>query len=177
MSPRTNELGQELPEYLSTVAGLTELTNALRLAVIEESDWAMIANQLRTIEKDLATKRREVEGLATDAMQEARKAEPSRSPLVYESNQGELREQIKRTRSYNSSGILAAVMYAGELSIGEAIRELVAINALELKWKISFLENLADRFDFEIPTTHHEIEDGDADYLVGVVSTSKAARG
>ncbi len=177
MSPRTNELGQELPEYLSTVAGLTELTNALRLAVIEEADWAMISNQLRTIEKDLAGKRREIEALATDVMQQAREADPLRSPLVYESEQGELREQTTRIRSFNTSGILAAIAEGLDAGPLDAIQAAVSANALELKWKVSFLENVADKLGIDLPTTHHEIEDGDPDYLVGVVSTSKAARG
>lgn len=165
------------PEYIATIAGLTEYTNALRLSYIEEEDWAVVANQLRTIEKDLAEKRREVEAQATAVAQAARDANPTGKKLVYESPQGDLVEETKRAYSYNSGGILAAVMEAGELTIGEAIRELRSFNALELKWKISFLENLGDRYGFELPRARHEIEDEDPDYLVGVVTTSKMTRG
>ncbi len=163
--------------YEWALAGLTELTNALRDAVIPEEAWALVANHLRSIEKDLATKRREVEADATHVASEARKAEPFGEKVVYESTQGALVEETTRVRSYNSSGILAAVMEHGDLSFVEAIVLLTNANALELKWKISFFENVADKLGFDYRTARHEIEDGDAEYLVGVVSTTKMVRG
>ena len=168
--------GHEMPHYMSTIAGLTEHANALRGATIEEFDWAAVANQLRTIEKDLGEKRREIEGLATDVMQASRKANPEGSKMVYESDRGDLREQVTRKRSFNSSGILVALMEHVP-TIGEALEVLQSANALALNWKVSFLENVADRYGFDLPTTHHEIEDGDPDYLVGVVSVSEMKRG
>lgn len=163
--------------YEWALAGLTELTNALRDAEIPEEDWALVANHLRSIEKDLAKKRREVEADASFVASEARKAEPFGEKVVYESPQGDLHEEITRVRSFNSSGILAAVMEHGDLGFAEAIVLLSNANALELKWKISFLENVGDKLGFDFRTAHHEIEDGDPEYLVGVTSTTKMVRG
>jgi len=165
-----------LKPYEESLAGLTENANALRLAAIDEEDWAMVANQLRTIEVDLGKKRREIEGDASDVAQAARDANPMGKKLVYESDRGDLVEWTKRTYSYNSSGILMAVMdYIPDL--GAALRTLIEANAVELKWKISFLENVADRLGFDFRKAHHEIEDGDPEYLVGVVSKSEMKRG
>ena len=161
--------------YEAALAGLTENANAIRHASIPEEDWALVANHLRVIEVDLATKRREIEQDATDLASATRKANPDARKTVYESERGKLVEQVKRTRSFNSSGWLAAVMKAG-YTIGEAIQTLVKSNGLELKWKITGLENVADRLGIDYQTAHHEITDGDPDYLVGVVSTSKMVR-
>ena len=165
------------PQYIGVLAGLTEYTNALRLAEIEEHDWAMVANQLRRIEVDLGKKRREIEEQATDVAQASRDANPLGKKLVYESDRGKLVEQTKRTRSFNTSGILAAIARGIDGGPLEAIQTAVAERALTLSWKVSYLENIADRLGIDVPTTHHEIEDGDPEYLVGVVSTSKMVRG
>jgi hypothetical protein len=166
-----------LKQYEADLAGLTEHANALRHAVIEEEDWALVANQLRSIEVDLGSKRREIEADATDVAQASRDAEPFGTKLVYESDRGKLVEQIKRTYSFNSSAILARVMEISSMTFGETIGALQGYNALSLTWKISFLENVADRYGFELRRAHHEIEDGDPDYLVGVVSKSAMKRG
>jgi len=166
-----------MKDYEVALAGLTENTNALRTAVILEEDWALVANHLRTIEVDLATKRKEIEHEAEWQAKATREANPEAKPLVYESPRGKLKEQIERTYSFNDSGILAAVMEAVGGSLGDALRVLRGANALELKWKISFLENVADRYGFDLPRTRKEIEDGDPGFLVGVVSTSKMVRG
>lgn len=160
----------------SALAGLTEHANALRDAPIPEEVWALVANHLRSIEIDLAKKRLEVQDQASAVAQAARDAEPLGKKLVYESDRGALVEKTIRRRSFNSSGIFAAVMNAGEFTVGEALQALTGANAVELGWKISFLENVADKYGFDLPTTHHEIEDGDPEYLVGVVSTSKMER-
>lgn len=167
-----------MKDYISQLAALTEAANGIRLAVVEEEDWAMVANHLRAIEVDLAKKRREIEQEATEVAQTARDAQPMGKKLVYESDRGNLVEQTRRAYSYNSSGILKAVMeMGGDMSVGAAVALLQSSNALELKWKISFLENVFDRLGFDYRKAHHEIEDGDPEYLVGVVSTSKMVRG
>jgi hypothetical protein len=166
-----------LKQYETDLAGLTEHANALRLATIDEEDWALVANQLRSIEVDLGAKRREIEGEASDVAQASRDANPLGKKLVYESDRGSLVEQTKRVRSFNTSGILAALARGVDGTLLEAIQTAVEENALTLSWKVSYLENIADKLGIDIPTTHHEIEDGDPDYLVGVVSTSKMVRG
>ena len=137
----------------------------------------LVSNHLRSIEKDLATKRQEIEKETTWQAKTTRETNPGAKPLVYESDRGKLVEQITRTYSFNDSGILAAVMEGTDSELGGAIRILRESNALKLEWKISFLENVADRFGFDVPRTRREIEDGDPDFLVGVVSTSKMVRG
>ncbi len=169
--------GREGEVYEWALAGLTELTNALRLAPVPEHDWATVANHLRTIEVDLGEKRREIEQEATDVAQASRTAEPMGKKLVYESDRGNLVEQTTRVRSFNTSGILAAIAEGLDAGPLDAIVTAVEAKALELKWKVKALENVADRLEIDLPTTHHEIEDGDPDYLVGVVSTSKMVRG
>lgn len=163
-------------DYEVALAGLTENTNALRTAVILEEDWALVANHLRTIEKDLAAKRQEIEKEATWQAKATRETNPEASPLVYESDRGKLVEQIERTYSFNDSGIITAVMEATGAGFPGAIGILRGANALKLEWKISFLENVADRFGFDVPRTRKQIEDGDPDFLVGVVATSKMVR-
>lgn len=170
-------MAPELIDHNVALAGLTEWTNAIRLMVVPEEDWALVANHLRTIEKDLAEKRREIESEATAVAQAARTAEPFGKKLVYESDRGALVEQTTRTRSFNTPGILAAIARGVDGTLLEAIQTAIEENALSLTWKISYLETIADRLGLDIPTTHHEIEDGDPDYLVGVVSTSKMGRG
>lgn len=165
-----------LRDYEVALAGLTENTNALRLAVVPEEDYALVANHLRSIEVELAAKRRDIEKEAEAIAQAQREANPASSPLVYESDRGKLKEVIERTYSFNDSGILAVVIETTG-SIGEALRVLREVNALELKWKISYLETLADRVGFDLPRTRREVEDGDPDFLVGVVSKSKMVRG
>ena len=163
--------------YEEALAGLTEHTNALRLATIDEEDWALVANRLRTIEVDLGKKRREIEADATTVAQEARKKEPYGKKVVYESEQGKLVEQKEYDYSFNTPGLLMALLDRGDWTLSQAVQAFQEANALKLSWKISFLENVADRFGFELPKADHEIEDGDAEYLVGVLTTVKMVRG
>ncbi len=163
--------------YEEALAGLTEHTNALRLATIDEEDWALVANHLRTIEVDLGKKRREIEAEATAVAQETRKTEPYGKKVEYESDRGSLVEQKSRAYSFNTSGLLMALLDRGDWTLSQAIQAFREANALKLVWKISFLENVADRYGFELPKADHQIEDGDAEYLVGVVTTVKMVRG
>ena len=163
--------------YEEALAGLTEHTNALRLAVIDEEDWALVANHLRTIEVDLGKKRREIEADATTVAQEAREKEPYGKAVVYESDRGTLVEQTKRVYSFNTSGLLSALLNLGDWTLTQAINTYEEANALSLVWKISFLENVADKYGLHLTKADHEIEDGDAEYLVGVVTTVKMVRG
>ncbi len=163
--------------YEEALAGLTEHTNALRLAVIDEEDWALVANHLRTIEVDLGKKRREIEADATAVEQAARKAEPYGKPVVYESEQGNLVPQKKRAYSFNTPGLLSALLDRGDWTLTQAINAYEEANALKLSWKISFLENVADRYGLHLTKADYEIEDGDPEYLVGVVTTVKMVRG
>ncbi len=161
----------------SALAGLTEHANALRDAPIPEEDWALVANHLRSIEIMLAEKRREVEEQASEVARAARKLHPSSREVRYESPRGNLVEQKKRVRSYNTSGLLAKLVDAGDLTLVEAIQEYESMNALTIGWKVTGVENTADRYGFDVPTARHEITDGDAEYLVGVVTTVKMVRG
>jgi hypothetical protein len=163
--------------YEESLAGLTEHANALRLATIDEEDWALVANHLRVIEVDLGKKRREIEADATAVAQEARKAEPYGKKVEYESERGSLVEQTKRVYSFNTPGLLSALLEQGDWTLTQAIRAFQEANALSLVWKISFLENVADRYGLHLVKADHEIEDGDAEYLVGVVTTTKMVRG
>ena len=166
----------ELKSYEIALAGLTENTAVIRTATIEESDWAMVANHLRSIEVDLATKRREIEAEATHVAQTQLAAEPEASLPVYESDRGNLVPRTKRSYSFNDSGILLGVMGAGVMGIGEALAVLKKANALTLTWRISGLENIADRYGMELRRARREIEDGDPEFLVGVVSTVRMER-
>lgn len=158
--------------YEAALAGLTENANAIRLAPIEMEDWAMVANHLRIIEKELAEKRREIEAEATDFARKTRAENPGASKLEFESDQGKLVERFKNSYSFNSTGIiLKAVDLVPSGTIGEALRELRRSKALDLAWKISYLQNFADRWGMELPTATKEIEDEDPDYLVGRVRT------
>ena len=94
--------GVVMKPYEESLAGLTEHTNALRLATIDEEDWALVANHLRTIEVDLGKKRREIEADATAIAQETRKTEPYGKKVEYESDRGSLVEQ--KSRAYSSPG-------------------------------------------------------------------------
>ena len=163
--------------YEEALAGLTEHTNALRLATIDEEDWALVANHLRIIEVDLGKKRREIEADATTVAQETREKEPYGKAVVYESDRGALVEQTKRVYSFNTSGLLMALQDRVDCTLSQAIQGFQEANALTLSWKISFLENVADRFGFELPKADHEIDDDDPEYLVGVVTTVKMVRG
>lgn len=165
-----------MKDYEIALAGLTENTNALRTAVIEEEDWALVANHLRLIEVDLATKRREIEDTATDVARKQMEADPTGVLPKYESDRGNLVPRTKRTYSFNDSGILLNLMRVGVLNLGEALLVLKRSNALDLSWKITGLENVADRYGLELRRANREIEDGDADYMVGVVSTVKMER-
>lgn len=166
----------ELTDYEIALAGLTENANAIRRAIVPMEDWALVANHLRLVEGDLATKRREIEKEATEHAQLARDEDPGAPNLVLESDRGKLIERTKRSYSFNSSGILAKALEALD-HIGQALLELERANALELRWKITGLENFGDRFGIEIRRAPYEIEDGDPDgYLVGVVTTSRMVR-
>ena len=163
--------------YEEALAGLTEHTNALRLATIDEEDWALVANHLRTIEVDLGKKRREIEAEATEVAQETRKVEPYGKKVEYESDRGSLVEQKSRAYSFNTSGLLMALLDRGDWTLSQAIQAFREANALKLVWKISFLENVADRYGLHLTKADHEIDDGDPEYLVGVVTTIKMVRG
>lgn len=165
-----------MKDYEIALAGLTENTNAIRTAVIDEEDWALVANHLRLIEVDLATKRREIEDTATDVAQKQLKEDPTGVLPKYESDRGNLVPRTKRTYSFNDSGILLNLMRVGVLNLGEALLVLKRSNALALNWKITGLENVADRYGLELRRATREIEDGDPDYMVGVVSTVKMER-
>ncbi len=163
--------------YEESLAGLTEHTNALRLAVIDEEDWALVANHLRIIEVDLGKKRREIEADATAVEQEARKKDPYGKSVVYESERGNLVPKKDNNYSFNTSGLLSALLNRGDWTLTQAINTYEEANALSLTWKISYLRNVADKYGLHLTTADHEIEDGDAEYLVGVVTTTKMVRG
>jgi hypothetical protein len=165
----------DLTDYEIALAGLTENANAIRRAIVPEEDWALVANHLRLVEGDLAEKRREIEKEASEIAQRSREANPSAPKLVLESDRGKLVERTKRSYSYNSSGIMGKALEVFD-HIGQAVLELQSLNALELKWKISGLENFGDRYGVEIRRAPREIEDGDPEYLVGVVTTSRMER-
>lgn len=82
-------------------------------------------------------------------------------PLVGESF--ELKATNAATRSYNTSGLLAAF---GGLS---ALPELVAADVVRINWQWSNLQKEANRRDVSLTVAKHEIEDGDPDALVGEV--------
>ena len=114
---------------------------------------------------------------ATAVAEEARKAEPYGKAVVYESDRGSLVEQKKRVYSFNTSGLLMALQDRVDCTLSQAIQGFQEANALKLSWKISFLENVADRFGFELPKAEWEIDDDDPQFLVGVVTTVKMVRG
>lgn len=165
-------------DWEAALAGLTEQTNAIRHSIVPEEHWALVANHLRLIEKELGDKRREIEAEATEAANLLLKADPDVQLKPLESDRGNLVPRKKRAYSFNTSGILhAAIVASPEGTVGAALSSLQKAGALVIDWKISYLENWADRWGVDLPKTPREIEDGDPDYLVGVVTTVKMERG
>ncbi len=156
------------------LAGLTEHANAFRNHTVEESEWAATANRLRKIEVLLGEKRREIESEATHVAQAQRTANPQSAKVKYESDQGDLVEQIKYAYSFNRSRIFADMMQRTGTPLG-ALRQLVDGGALGLDWKITGLQRVAQTFDFPLQVVGHEIEDGDEAH-VGKTATSKVVR-
>ena len=133
------------------IGRLTEAVDDLGEWPIPEQDSVDVVGEVRAAEKRLAELRRrlvsEMDGTETGIHYQA-----------YESRSAK--------RSYNTNGLLAAFADYGH---GDPLRLLLHGNAVELKWRWTQLQSVADVWDVTLPIAKHEIADGDPDALIGEV--------
>lgn len=159
----------------SALDDLTAAAKAVRTAPVAEDDWAEVANRVRAVEVNLADFRRAVEGDALDAAAARRKADPSAPNQIHRSGYGDLVESRRTVWSFNEDRLLASAV-GSHGSLSDALAGLKLGRAINLKWRISGVEDFFQRHDLSLRRAAHEVADGDPDHHVGRTITPTITR-